>query len=230
MSDVLQLEGFGSDISRTCSVVFCDNASELWIPYEFIGAEMNTRILLVGEHSSGTRGLIAGENWTMILSVLGPSGSRNWSLLASLKKHLVEPVLVVVSPDVIIPAAVIPILEGCTLIVFRWISEAASIGFNASSVFFPLNVQASQIVLSQRALWRGMALRTSDTNLNLILQETRPQGLHLVSSMLENGVVSISWYRPKDSNEMIVDSRQDSLAMWLGAVSDRIIQLLKRTG
>lgn len=228
MADVLQLEGFGSDIGRSCSIVFCDNASELWLPYEFISNDLVTRILLVGEHSSGTRGLIASDKWTMILSMLGDGGSRNWSLLASMRKHLIEPVLIVVSPDVAVPAAVIPILQGCTLIVYRWISEAGSVGLNASSIFFPLSVQATQIVLAQRSLWRGMALRTSDTNLNLILQETRPQGLHLVSSILDSGVVSLSWYRPKDSNDMMLLQRQDSLSMWLGAISDRVIQLLKR--
>jgi len=229
MADVLQLEGFGSDISKTCSVVLCDSSSELFIPYEFISIETCTRILLVGEHSAGTRGLVAGENWSMILSTVGAAGARNWSLLASLRKHLIEPILIVIAPDVSIPAAIGPILEGTTLILFRWASEAGSIGFNASSVFFPLNAQPSQIVLAQRALWRGMALRTSDSNLNLIIQETRPQGLHLVSSMLEGGVVTISWYRPKDSNDMVLSGRQDSLAMWLGAISDRIIGLLKKT-
>ena len=63
MGDELQLEGFGSDITNTCSLVLCENATDLWIPYEFIGSEATTRILLVGEHSSGTRGLVAGENW-----------------------------------------------------------------------------------------------------------------------------------------------------------------------
>ena len=140
MGDVLQLEGFGSDIGRVCSIIFCDNASDLWLPYEFIGNDLVTRILLVGEHSSGTRGLVASENWTMVLSMLGDVGSRNWSLLASMRKHLCEPVLIVVSPDVNIPTAVMPILEGVTLIVYRWISEAGSININASS-----NLQFRQI-------------------------------------------------------------------------------------
>ena len=228
MSDVL-VEGFGSDISRTCSLVLCDNASDLWIPYEFIGTEAVTRILLVGDHSSGTRGLIASESWTMILSMTGGAGSRNWSFLATMRKHLLEPIMIVVCPDVALPAAIMPILEGATLIVFRWISEVKTLGVNASSIFFPISVQATQIVLAQRALWRGMALRTSDTNLSLILNEIRPQGLFLVSSILDGGIVSLAWYRPKDSNDMVLVQRQDSLSMWLGAISDRVVKLLKRT-
>jgi len=228
MSDVL-VEGFGSDISRTCSLILCDNASDLWIPYEFIGGDIVTRILLVGEHSSGTRGLIASESWTMILSMTGAAGSRNWSFLATMRKHLLEPILIVVGPDVLMPAAIMPILEGTTLIVYRWISEVNTLSVNASSIFFPISVQASQIVLAQRALWRGMALRTSDTNLPLILNETRPQGLQLVSSVLDGGIVSLAWYRSKDSNDMIQVQRQDSLSMWLGSISDRIVKLLKRT-
>ena len=228
MSDVL-VEGFGSDISRTCSLILCDNASDLWIPYEFIGGDVVTRILLVGEHSSGTRGLVASESWTMILSMTGTAGSRNWSFLATMRKHLLEPVLIVVCPDVALPAAIMPILEGTTLIVHRWISEVNTLGVNASSIFFPISVQPSQIVLAQRALWRGMALRTSDTNLPLILNETRPQGLQLVSSVLDGGIVSVAWYRSKDSNDMNLVQRQDSLSMWLGAISDRVVKLLKRT-
>jgi hypothetical protein len=226
MADELQLEGFGSDIKNTCSLVLCENASDLWIPYEFIGCEPLTRILLVGEHSSGTRGLIASESWTMILSMLGPTGSRNWSFIASLRKHMLEPVLIVVAPDVVVPASIVPILD-MTLIVFRWLSEATSISLNAKSIFFPLNIQSSQIVAAQRAVWRGMALRTSDTNVSLITQETRPQGLCLVASVLEGGVVSLFWYRMKDSDNIMVKERQNSITMWLGAVSDRVISILR---
>jgi hypothetical protein len=146
-----------------------------------------------------------------------------------MRKHLLEPILIVVGPDVLMPAAIMPILEGTTLIVHRWISEVNTLSVNASSIFFPISVQASQIVLAQRALWRGMALRTSDTNLPLILNETRPQGLQLVSSVLDGGIVSLAWYRSKDSNDMIQIQRQDSLSMWLGSISDRIVKLLKRT-
>ena len=226
MSDELQLEGFGSDITNTCSLVFCENATELWIPYEFIGTEAITRILLVGEQSSGTRGLIAGEKWTMILSMIGVTGSRNWSFIASLRKHFIEPVMIVVAPDVVIPPAVIPSLN-MTLIVFRWISEAGTVALNASSVFFPLHIQASQIIAAQRAIWRGMPLRTSDNNISLVIQETRPQGLCLVSSVLDGGVVTLSWYRMKDSDDMMIKTRQNSITMWLGAVSDRVIGILR---
>jgi hypothetical protein len=207
--------------------VLCENATDLWIPYEFIGSEAITRILLVGEHSSGTRGLVAGENWTMILSMLGVAGARNWSFIASLRRHMVEPVLVVVAPDVVIPQSVIPTLD-MTLIVFRWISEINSINLPAKSIFFPLNVQASQIVGCQRAIWKGMPMRTSDNNLSLVIQETRPQGLCLVSSVLDGGVVSLSWYRLKDSDDMMGRVRQNSITLWLGAVSDRVISILRR--
>lgn len=228
MGDELQLEGFGSDITNTCSLVLCENATDLWIPYEFIGSEATTRILLVGEHSSGTRGLVAGENWTMILSMLGSAGARNWSFIASLRRHMVEPVLVVVAPDVMIPQSVLPSLD-MTLIVFRWISEAGSINIPAKSIFFPLNVQGSQIIGCQRAVWRGMPMRTSDNNLSLVIQETRPQGLCLVSSILDGGVVSLSWYRLKDSDDMMGRIRQNSITLWLGAVSDRVISILRRS-
>lgn len=229
MGDELQLEGFGCDITNSCSLVLCGAASDLWIPYEFIGSEPTTRILLVGEHSSGTRGLIASEGWTMILSMLGPTGSRNWSFIASLRRHMIEPVLVVVAPDVVIPPSVVPLLD-MTLVVFRWVSEVASITLNAKSIFFPLNVQGSQIVAAQRAVWRGMPMRTSDSNVSLVTQETRPQGLCLVTSVLEGGVVSLSWYRMKDSDDLMRKERQSSITMWLGAVSDRVISILRGSG
>jgi hypothetical protein len=97
-----------------------------------------------------------------------------------------------------------------------------------ASVFFPLAIQATQITAVQRALWKGKALRTSDTNLNLVVQETRPQGLCLVSTVLEDEVVSLSWYRQLDSDQLVVDERRNLLALWLGAISERIIQLMKK--
>lgn len=231
MADVLQLEGFGSDIANTTSIILCDgtNNSELWIPYEFLSVEPVTRVLLIGEHSSGTRGLIAAEKWSMILDMTGQAGSRNWSILASTMKHFVAPILIVVAPDVAIPAALAAHMgNNTTLIVYRWLSETDGLSINASSVFFPLSVQSGQIVSVQRAIWRGMALRTSDTNLGVIVQETRPQGLCLVSSVLEGGVVTLSWYRTKDSNDMVSNGRKDSLSSWLSAISDRIVAILKK--
>ena len=231
MADVVQLEGFGSDIANSTSIILCDGtvSSDLWLPYEFLSIEPTTRILLIGQHSSGTRGLIAGEKWSMILDMTGVAGSRNWSILASVMKHLIGPTFIVVAPDVAIPAAFSAhINDKITLIVYRWLSESDSIGFNASTVFFPLSVHSGQIVSVQRAIWRGNALRTSDTNLGLIVQETRPQGLSLVSSVLESGVVTLSWYRTKDSNDMVYGLRKDSLSGWLSAISDKIVAILKK--
>jgi hypothetical protein len=61
-----------------------------------------------------------------------------------------------------------------------------------------------------------------------VVQETRPQGLCLVSTVLEDEVVSLSWYRQLDSDQLVVDERRNLLALWLGAISERIIQLMKK--
>jgi hypothetical protein len=231
MADVLQLEGFGSDIINSTSIIFCESGPnfELWLPYEFFSSEPVTRILLIGEHSSGTRGLVASEKWTMILDMTSVSGAKNWSILASIVKHLIGPVMIVVAPDVAIPAALGQHMSNnITLIVYKWLSEIDNFVFNASTVFFPISVQSGHIVSVQRAIWRGMALRTSDTNLGAIIQETRPQGLCLVSSVLDGGVVSLAWYRTKDSNDMVKTGRQDFLSAWLSAISDRVVKLLKK--
>lgn len=228
----LQIEGFGHDIAGSTSVVYCDNASLLWIPYEFIGGgsqSQGSRVLLHGEHSSGSRGLIAAEKWSMIFDMSGGgTGARNWSILASMMRHMLTPITLVVTPDVVVPAAFVGHCRGATLIVFRWLTDLANpSGLTAGSLFFPLNMTAAQITSAQRAFWKGMPLRTSDNNLGLVLNETRPQGLHLVSSVLESGVVSLAWYRMSDSDELVADLRRDSLASWLGAISDRIIGVIK---
>ena len=156
----------------------------------------------------------------------GTVGTRTWSLLASMMPHMLKPCLLVISPDVSIPAAFIPHMTG-TVIVFRWLSEINA-GIRFSSVFFPIGIQAAQITVCQRAIWKGMALRTSDTNLSLVVQETRPQGLCLVSSILDEGIVTLSWYRMKDSDQLYIDERRNLLALWLGAISDRIIQIMRK--
>jgi len=224
----LQIEGFGHDIAGTTSVIYSDNAGVLWLPYEFIGGGGGTRILLHGTQSSGCRGLIAAERWTMILDMTGAGGGRNWSILASIMRHLLGPIVVVVTPDVVIPTGFVTHSKGITLIVFRWITDVGNpSGLVVGSLFFPLNMSVAGIVAAQRGFWKGMPLRTSDSNLGLVLNETRPQGLHLVSSVLESGVVGLAWYRPRDSDDLVAAGRRDSLAAWLGAISDRIIGLMK---
>ena len=230
MADDYQLEGFGSDIQNNVSVVMCDGgAGGLWLPYEFIGGDVVTRVFLCGEESAGTRGLVAGEPWSIVFHMTGTAGARNWSLLASMIKHMLRPMLLVVAPDVGLPAAFLPhVGEGVTIVVYRWLSEAAAVNVQATTVFFPPTVQSSHIIGVQRALWRGLGLRVSDTNLPLILQETRPQGLGLASTVLEGNIVSLAWYRMKDSDEMVEGLRRNALSAWLGAISDRVIGLLKR--
>jgi hypothetical protein len=223
----LQLEGFGYDIKNTVSIVLCESASSLWLPYEFIDMEPVTRVFLYGEHSAGTRSLLAAENWTMALCMAGSSMARTWSILASMMRHLVGPVFLVMAPDVLMPAGFVPHIGQCTVIMFRFISESITVPVHVGTVFYPVGIQAGQIVALQRNLWKSMALRTSDTNLGLIVQETRPQGLGLVSSVLEGGVVTLSWYRPLDSDALVLVERRNLLALWLGAISERIIMLLK---
>ena len=222
----LQLEGFGYDIKNTVSVVLCTDTG-LWLPYEFIDMEPMTRIFLYGEHSAGTRALLAAEGWTMALCMTGQTAARLWSILASMMRHLIGPVLLVLAPDVMMPAGFVPHIGQTTVVMFRFISESMTVPVHVGTVFYPVGIQAGQIVAIQRSLWKGMALRTSDTNLGLIVQETRPQGLGLVSSVLEGGVVTLSWYRPMDSDALVIAERRNSLALWLGAISERIILLLK---
>jgi len=227
--DYLQLEGFSSNIKDSVSIIFCDNASNMWLPHEFINGEIVTRILLYGEHTPGSRGLIASESWTLTMCMIGLSGNKNWSILASMCRHMIAPLLIVVAPDVTVPLAFMGhIGSETTMLVYRWISDINNIGVPASSVFFPLQIQAAQIMTAQRSLWKGMPLRTGDVNLPMIVQETRPQGLSLVSSIVDGGIVNISWYRPGDSDSLVLKERQASLSMWLSAVGDRVVAILKK--
>jgi hypothetical protein len=228
-NDYVQLEGFYGNIKDTVSVIFCDSSSSMWIPHEFINSgEITTKVFLFGEHSNATRSVIASEPWSMIMCMNGIAGQKNWSILASMCKHMVPPLLIVITPDVTVPISFLSYIGNeTTMLVYRWLSDLGNIGVPAHSIFFPLQIQASQISAAQRSMWKGMPLRTSDGNLPLIVQETRPQGLCLVCSVLNGGIVTISWYRPKDSDLIVIKERQDSLAMWLSVISDRIVTLLK---
>ena len=223
-----EIQGFGSDIAGTVSIVYCDTPNKLWIPYEFIGDEPATRLLLVGEHNSGTRALVASEKWTAVFDMNGAGGARMWSVLASTMKHMIGPMLIVVAADLSIPPAFFQFAGAATIIVFRWETDTNPVAAQVKSLFFPLRVTAGHIINSQRAYWKGNGLRTPDTNLAYVLNETKPQGLHLVSSVIENGTVALGWYRPKDSDDIVVVDRRDSAASWLGAISDLIIDFMKR--
>ena len=224
--DYLRLEGFSGSIKDSVSIIFCDTAAHMFVPYEFINGDVNTRILLFSEHSAATRALIATETWSMTMCMGG--SSKNWSILASMLRHMVAPILLVVAPDVTVPLSFMGHIGAeTTMLVYRWLSDLGNIGVPAQSIFFPVNIQATQIVAAQRSMWKGMPLRTSDANLPLIVQETRPQGLCLVSSIVDGGVVTVSWYRTIDSDSIVAKERQHSVAMWLSAVSDRATAFLK---
>ena len=224
--DYLRLEGFSGSIKDGVSIIFCDTAAHMFIPYEFINGELATRILLFSEHSMATRALIATEPWSMTMCMSG--STKNWSILASMLRHMSAPILLAVAPDVTVPLTFMAHMGSeTTMLVYRWLSDLGSIGVPAQSIFYPVNIQAAQIVAAQRSMWKGMPLRTSDANLPLIVQETRPQGLCLVSSIVDGGVVTVSWYRAIDSDSIMVKDRQHSVALWLSAVSDRASALLK---
>jgi hypothetical protein len=233
MSDVLQVEGFGSDIKNTISLVLCESASHLWIPYEFLSDTPVTRIFLYGEQSAGTRSLIAGEDWNITMCMTGAVGGRSWSLLASMMKHMISPVLLVIAPDVGVPPAVVPHFgRETTTVLFRYLSEVGALISEAhpavQTVFFPVNANSGQIMAVQRWLWKGLPLRTSDTNLGPILQMTKPKGLCLVSSILENEIVTLSWYTTAESDQLVLAERRNSTALWLSAISDSILRLLRK--
>lgn len=232
MADVLQVEGFGSDIKNTISMVLCESATHLWLPYEFLSDSPATRIFLYGEQSAGTRGLIAAESWNITMCMTGAVGGRSWSLLASMMKHMIAPVLLVIAPDVSVPPAFLQhVGVNTTTILFRYLAEVGSFAnetpIGVRSVFFPINAQAGHITAVQRWLWKGMPLRTSDTNLVPILQMTKPKGLCLVSSVLENEIATLSWYIMNDSDQLVLGERRNSLALWLSAVSESVVSLLK---
>lgn len=223
--DYVQLEGFNGNITNSISVIFCESSASMWIPHEFLNSGMVTRVLLYGEHSQATRACLATEPWSLVMCMAG--SSKNWSILASMCKHMESPVLIAVAPDITIPSAFLAHLGiDTTLLVYRWLSDLGNIGITAHSIFFPMQIQASQIVVAQRSVWKGKALRMSDNNLPLVVQETRPQGLCLVSSVLDEGIVTISWYRPKDSDAVVLKDQRNMLAHWFAVISERIVGLL----
>jgi hypothetical protein len=225
--DFLQLEGFNGNIKDSISIIFCDNASNMWLPHEFMNTnELLTKILLYNEHSPATRSVLATEAWSMTMCMNG--ANKNWSILASMCRHMIPSLLIVVAPDVTVPLSFIGHMPTeTTMLVYRWLSDINNIGVPAHTIFYPLQIQASQIIVAQRSMWKGMPLRTGDVNLPLIVQETRPQSLCLVSSILDGGIVTISWYRPKDSDTLVLKERQNSLALWLSVITDRVVGLLK---
>jgi hypothetical protein len=45
---------------------------------------------------------------------------------------------------------------------------------------------------------------------------------------LEGAVVNLAWYKVKDSNSIVVDVHKNSLGLWLSAISERILGVLKK--
>ena len=223
-------EGFGNDLTDSKTVILCDSSSVLWMPHEFIGTEATTKIFIYSEHSTATRIMLATNKWSIVFCMNGTVGSRNWSVFASMLRHMLSPILIVIAPDVNVPSTlaqhIIPI-KNVTMLIYRWIAEPSNIGLPISAVFFPLAVNASNIISAHRAIFNNIHLRINEPNLVALVQETRSQGLCIVSNVFDNSSLSIGWYRLSDSESIVSSEKRIHLGQWLSAISGAILKFME---
>lgn len=97
----MELEGFNGSLKGSSTVLIVEREEEAWIPWEVLSQEAYM-ILLCGKDSGMRQGSIASlaHSWNMILT---PTSSRDWSLLATILKSSVQPVLLVLDLGAPIP-------------------------------------------------------------------------------------------------------------------------------
>jgi hypothetical protein len=86
----MELEGFNSSLDGTTVAVLVETDTDVWIPWECITGGFT--VLLCGKEPRACRLLRDGMSWSLIWS---PSTSREWSMLATVLKAAVQPIVVV---------------------------------------------------------------------------------------------------------------------------------------
>ena len=196
-TDTIRLEEFTGLVENRIALVMTTEGA-VWLPTEFMLSQYITRILVTGRTSSTGAALAADPSWTQVWRA---PGAKEWSCMFGILPHMPGPILIVVSPDIVLSAKIIAGLRevnsgnsGIT-IVMRSPTGAPTPDTHVSHVFFPIipHTGSPMVQILQEWIHKGAATpRTLD--LKALIPQLAIAGYGL---MIGDGVWQ--WYRPADS-------------------------------
>jgi hypothetical protein len=168
-----------------------------WLPTEFMLSTYITRILVAGRASPMSMAFVSDPSWTQIWR---SPGAKEWSCLLGILPHMPGPILLVISPDMVLTPKLVAAFKMPTLttLVLRqgvgWTEPLAI----ADQVFFPVVDGAKHAGLvgvlqewTSRTVPKSLDLRT-------VVPQLTAQGYGLA---IAEGIWH--WYKPADSPPMV---------------------------
>jgi len=194
MAETVRLEEFTGVIQNKVIAVWQTDSQgsqgSPWLPTEFLLSQYITRILVAGRTSPASTALTADPSWTQVWR---SPGAKEWSCLLGVLQHMPGPILIVVSPDIVLTPKVLSALAGATTIVLRSASASSwPAGAEApTQVFFPILGPGPLMPIVQE--WLGRAVPRS-LDLKTLVPQLASAGYGLT---VAEGVWH--WYKPADS-------------------------------
>jgi hypothetical protein len=198
----MELEGFGVSLVGRC-VHICADSNDAWLPWEFLAASYNCRILICGEVKKTT--LAFTQSWTAVFT---PNDVKVWSAIATVLKGMGSTVLLVFdtsAPEM--PASFVRFLDDCIsqgrqVITRVWIGKKALMPSIPDAVFFPTsdgsNVYDYLLKMPTRnghGTWSGM----SAVEFKTLKDTVASNNLGFVISDLGESGWTLFWHRESDS-------------------------------
>jgi hypothetical protein len=188
MAETIRLEEFTGVIQNKVIAIWTES---VWLPTEFMLTQYITRILVTGRASPVGISLSADPSWTQVWR---SPGAKEWSCLLGVLQHMPGPVLIVVTPDIVLTPKILSACAAATTIVLRSASVGWPSGADAPShVFFPVLGTTTAGLMPVVQDWVGRAAPRS-LDLKALVPQLAATGYAL---MVAEGLWH--WYKPADS-------------------------------
>ena len=205
----MELEGFGASLVGRALFV-CSNASDVWIPWEFISDTNYSCKILISSDKSSAHCLEIEGSWTLIAF---PKTAMDWSCIATMIKGMGGSILLVFdvdsprAPDAFANFLEAIVREGRIVLTRIWTGMNADIPTIPDAIFFPVNINnesRKQIydLISRlpsrngHREWKQMPIAEWNAMLNTTIQSN----LGLVVSDVGETEWTIFWHKIADSS------------------------------
>lgn len=189
----MELEGFNSSLDGTTVAVLVETETDVWIPWECITGGFT--VLLCGKEPRVCRLLRDSIPWSLIWS---PSTSREWSMLATVLKAAVQPIVVV--SDLLAPVPPIAFVEfletlpSCTKV--QMVQNGTTVGLlgHPTTILWANGCSMT----SRMEVLRSIGSAEREETMAAAVAAAIESSVNVVVSRAE-GAWKLYWIRPADS-------------------------------
>jgi hypothetical protein len=195
----MELEGFGTSLVGRCIYVNAEE-SEAWIPWEFIQANYNAKILI---RTNSISSVLLSNSWTIVFEP--GTDTKVWSAIATMLKSLGNTILLVFSGGPVPPSSFLSFLDHLILdgriVITRIYCGTNGLNEIPEAIFFPY--EAPEIYETCKRLpnirghnaWNGV----SNDEFKNLLQAVISNKVGIMITDVEESSWKLFWHRIEDS-------------------------------